>query len=74
MSASKEVMAANIQSELDKRGLNAKDFAATLGFKYSTVLDWLHAKTYPRIQSWLQNNILNFINAVLGVCTSFAWQ
>ncbi|RGK45424.1 XRE family transcriptional regulator [Ligilactobacillus ruminis] len=42
-------MAANIQSELDKRGLNAKDFAATLGFKYSTVLDWLHAKTYPRI-------------------------
>ena len=29
--------------------MNAKDFSNRLDFKYSTVLDWLNAKTYPRI-------------------------
>lgn len=49
MNKNKEIMSANIKAELDKRGLNVKDFATALDFKYSTVLDWLHAKTYPRI-------------------------
>lgn len=45
----KEVMAKNIRYYMEKRGLNAKDFSIELDFKYSTVLDWLNAKTYPRI-------------------------
>lgn len=45
----KEVMAKNIRYYMKKRGLNAKDFSIELNFKYSTVLDWLNAKTYPRI-------------------------
>ena len=45
----KEVMAKNIRKQLESRGLNVKDFAAIMDFKYSTVLDWVNAKTYPRI-------------------------
>lgn len=45
----KEVMAKNIRYYMEKKGLNAKDFSIELNFKYSTVLDWLNAKTYPRI-------------------------
>lgn len=45
----KEIMAKNIRYYMEKRGLNAKDFSIELNFKYSTVLDWLNAKTYPRI-------------------------
>lgn len=45
----KEVMAKNVRYYMEKRGLNAKDFSIELDFKYSTVLDWLNAKTYPRI-------------------------
>lgn len=45
----KEVMAKNIRKQLESRGLNVKDFAARMDFKYSTVLDWVNAKTYPRI-------------------------
>lgn len=45
----KQIMASNIRSHLDSLGLNAKDFSNRLDFKYSTVLDWLNAKTYPRI-------------------------
>ncbi len=42
-------MAENIKRHLDKLGLNTKDFASIMNFKYSTVLDWVNAKTYPRI-------------------------
>lgn len=45
----KEIMASNIRRHLDELGLNVKDFANLLNFKYSTVLDWVNAKTYPRI-------------------------
>lgn len=34
---------------MERKGLNAKDFSIEMNFKYSTVLDWLNAKTYPRI-------------------------
>lgn len=45
----KEIMAKNIRYYMERKGLNAKDFSIELNFKYSTVLDWLNAKTYPRI-------------------------
>lgn len=45
----KEIMASNIRKHLDRLGLNVKDFANEMNFKYSTVLDWVNAKTYPRI-------------------------
>ena len=45
----KQIMANNIRAHLDSLGLNAKEFSNRLDFKYSTVLDWLNAKTYPRI-------------------------
>ncbi|HIH7915984.1 TPA: helix-turn-helix domain-containing protein [Streptococcus suis] len=42
-------MAENIKRLLDKKGLNPRQMAIALGFKYTTVLDWVNAKTYPRI-------------------------
>lgn len=45
----KQVMAKNIRYYMEKKGLNATDLALELDFKYSTVLDWLKANTYPRI-------------------------
>ena len=45
----KQVMAKNIRYYMEKHGLNATDLALELDFKYSTVLDWLKANTYPRI-------------------------
>ncbi|MGT2926902.1 helix-turn-helix transcriptional regulator [Streptococcus cuniculipharyngis] len=42
-------MANNIKRHIDKLGMTVKDFAITLDFKYTTVLDWVNAKTYPRI-------------------------
>lgn len=45
----KEIMATNIRRHLDKLGMNVKDFATAMNFKYTTVLDWVNAKTYPRI-------------------------
>ena len=45
----KQVMAKNIRYYMEKNRLNATDLALELDFKYSTVLDWLKANTYPRI-------------------------
>ncbi|MEY8700983.1 XRE family transcriptional regulator [Streptococcus ferus] len=45
----KQIMASNIRRHLDELGLNVKDFANVMNFKYTTVLDWVNAKTYPRI-------------------------
>lgn len=45
----KQVMAKNIRYYMERNGLNATDLALELDFKYSTVLDWLKANTYPRI-------------------------
>lgn len=45
----KEIMSKNIKYYLDQTNLNVKDFAKQLGFKYTTVLDWVNGKTYPRI-------------------------
>ncbi|EHI70585.1 LexA family transcriptional regulator [Streptococcus ictaluri] len=45
----KKIMASNIRRHLDKKNINPKEFSKVMGFKYSTVLDWVNAKTYPRI-------------------------
>lgn len=45
----KKVMAENIRRHMDKMGLDRKEFCKRLGFKYSTVTDWLNAEKYPRI-------------------------
>ncbi|MCT0164428.1 XRE family transcriptional regulator [Lactobacillus helveticus] len=42
-------MAENIKHYLKLKNINVKDFAKQLGFKYTTVLDWVNAHTYPRI-------------------------
>lgn len=45
----KEIMSKNIKYYLGRKHLNVKDFAKQLGFKYTTVLDWVNGNTYPRI-------------------------
>ncbi|WP_307984059.1 helix-turn-helix transcriptional regulator [uncultured Lactococcus sp.] len=45
----KEIMSANIKRHLNNKKINVKDFANIMNFKYTTVLDWVNAKTYPRI-------------------------
>ncbi|MEI4343910.1 helix-turn-helix transcriptional regulator [Streptococcus suis] len=45
----KQIMAGNIKRLLDQKGLNPRQMAMALDFKYTTVLDWVNAKTYPRI-------------------------
>ncbi len=45
----KEVMASNIKRYLEEMGISRKEFCNRLGFKYSTVTDWLNAEKYPRI-------------------------
>ena len=45
----KRIMSENIKRHLSQRGLNVKDFSIEMDFKYTTVLDWVNAKTYPRI-------------------------
>ena len=44
----KQIMSDNIKRHLAQRGLNVKDFSIEMDFKYTTVLDWVNAKTYPR--------------------------
>lgn len=45
----KEIMAANLQYYMDKNGLTRSDVCQALDIKYTTLTDWLKAKTYPRI-------------------------
>ena len=45
----KEVMAKNIKYYLKENNITQTEMCNTLGFKMSTVSDWLHARTYPRI-------------------------
>lgn len=45
----KEIMSKNIKRHLNNKRLNVKEFSEIMGFKYTTVLDWVNAKTYPRI-------------------------
>lgn len=45
----KQIMAENIKRLLNAKGLNPRQLAIALDFKYTTVNDWVNAKTYPRI-------------------------
>lgn len=56
----KQIMANNIKRLLEQRGLNGRQLALTLGFKYTTVNDWLNAKSYPRIDKI--EKMANFFN------------
>lgn len=45
----KEIMAQNLQRLMDSRGIDRNRLCADLGFKYTTLTDWLKGNTYPRI-------------------------
>lgn len=45
----KQIMANNIRRFMDDHGISRRDLCQILGFKYSTVTDWLNAEKYPRI-------------------------
>ena len=48
----KEILARNLQNYLDLAHKTRNDLAKDLGFKYTTVSNWLQADRYPRIE-WL---------------------
>ena len=45
----KEIMAKNIQYYLDLKGKDRNEMCRDLGFKYTTVSNWLQGVKYPRI-------------------------
>lgn len=45
----KEIMSKNIKRLLREKEKNQKEFCKELGFKETTVSDWINAKSYPRI-------------------------
>ena len=53
-------MADNIKRLLSAKGLNPRQLAIALDFKYTTVNDWVNAKTYPRIDKI--EMLANFFN------------
>ncbi|MFP5522332.1 LexA family protein [Peptococcus simiae] len=45
----KEIMAENIKRYMDTYGVDRNDLCKALSIKYTTLSDWINAKTYPRI-------------------------
>ncbi len=45
----KETLSQNLKRLLATRGLNPHQFAEIMNFKYTTVMNWMKANTYPRI-------------------------
>ena len=45
----KPVMASNIKQQMQLKGLNAKELSKALNVPYTTVLSWIKAEYYPRI-------------------------
>lgn len=45
----KQIFADNLKFQMDKVGVSRNELADALNIKYSTLSDWLNAKTYPRI-------------------------
>lgn len=43
------IMSENIQHYLDKKGINSVKLAEDLNINYTTVRNWLQARSYPRI-------------------------
>lgn len=46
---SKPVMAANIKRHMQIKGINAKQLSKAIKVPYTTVLSWIKAEYYPRI-------------------------
>jgi transcriptional regulator with XRE-family HTH domain len=42
-------MAANIKRQMQLKGINAKELSRALNVPYTTVLSWIKAEYYPRI-------------------------
>ena len=45
----KEIMAKNLRRLMSEAGIDRNMLCGALGFKYSTVSEWLNATAYPRI-------------------------
>jgi transcriptional regulator with XRE-family HTH domain len=45
----KPVMAFNIKRFMREKGINAKELSKAIGVPYTTVLSWIKAEYYPRI-------------------------
>ena len=45
----KRIMSKNIRYFMEKKGVTNQQICDTLGFKYTTFMDWIKAVTYPRI-------------------------
>ena len=45
----KRIMSKNIRYFMEKKGVTNQQVCDTLGFKYTTFMDWIKAVTYPRI-------------------------
>jgi bifunctional S24 family peptidase/transcriptional regulator len=46
----KEVFALNLKHLIHQRSLNYKEFANAINIKYTTVLDWVNGRNFPRIE------------------------
>lgn len=45
----KEAMAQNLKRLMGERNITAKEFSKIMGYPYTTLLSWLKADNYPRI-------------------------
>jgi transcriptional regulator with XRE-family HTH domain len=45
----KQIMARNIKRFMESKGVSNQQVCDTLGFKYTTFMDWIKGVTYPRI-------------------------
>lgn len=45
----KAIMARNLRRLMREKGVSAKEMSKTLDFPYTTLLSWLKAENYPRI-------------------------
>jgi len=45
----KQVMASNIEYQMNKHHMSRKELAECMGVPYTTICDWLKTNTYPRI-------------------------
>ena len=46
----KEIFANNLKFLIKQKRLNYKEFAAAIDTKYTTVLDWVNGRNFPRIE------------------------
>lgn len=46
----KEIFAKNLKQLIKKNKLNYKDFSDAINTKYTTVLDWVNGRNFPRIE------------------------